>query len=82
VPTGAVPQVRSAPQRLSGGRDIVFFSVGQIAGRTLVLYMKRKGVSFLFAFSGALGSSFGRDSNPIFTLSIRHLHLLGERYGI
>ena len=45
VPTAASPQVRSAPQRLSGVRDIVFFCVGQISGRTLVLYMKRKQVS-------------------------------------
>jgi hypothetical protein len=47
VPTAASPQVRSAPQRLSGMRDIVFFCVGQISGRTLVIYMKRKGVSIM-----------------------------------
>jgi hypothetical protein len=44
VPSAASPQVRAAPQRLSPGKDIVFFTVGQLSGRTLVLYMKRKGV--------------------------------------
>lgn len=33
------------PQRLSGNKDVQFFSVGQLAGRTLVVYMKKKGVS-------------------------------------
>ncbi len=45
VPSAQSPQVRAAPQRLSPGKDIVFFTVGQLSGRTLVLYMKRKGVS-------------------------------------
>ena len=44
VPSVASPQVRAAPQRLSPGKDIVSFTVGQLSGRTLVLYMKRKGV--------------------------------------
>lgn len=45
VPSASSPQVRAAPQRLSPGKDVVFFSVGQLSGRTLVLYMKKKGVS-------------------------------------
>jgi hypothetical protein len=45
VPSNATQQVRAAPQRLSPGKDIAFFTVGQLSGRTLVLYMKRKGVS-------------------------------------
>jgi len=45
VPSSATQQVRAAPQRLSPGKDIAFFTVGQLSGRTLVLYMKRKGVS-------------------------------------
>jgi hypothetical protein len=44
VPTASSPQVRAAPQRLSPGKDIVFFTVGQLSGRTLVLYMKKRGV--------------------------------------
>ena len=34
------------PQRVNGTRDVHFFSVGQQGGRTLVIYMKKKGVSF------------------------------------
>ncbi|BEJ01662.1 hypothetical protein CcaverHIS631_0603440 [Cutaneotrichosporon cavernicola] len=45
VPTASSPQVKAAPHRLSGVRDIVFFAVGQIADRTLVLYAKRKGIT-------------------------------------
>lgn len=47
VPSNATQQVRAAPQRLSPGKDIAFFTVGQLSGRTLVLYMKRKGVSLI-----------------------------------
>ncbi|ORX37372.1 Dbl homology domain-containing protein [Kockovaella imperatae] len=48
VPTASSPQVRAAPQRLSPGKDISFFSVGRLSGRTLVLYMKKKGMDSLF----------------------------------
>lgn len=47
MPSSATQQVRAAPQRLSPGKDIAFFTVGQLSGRTLVLYMKRKGVSLI-----------------------------------
>lgn len=49
VPTApsANPARSAAPQRLSV-REIVFFAVGQISGRTLVLYMKRKGLDSVF----------------------------------
>ena len=41
--------MRAAPQRLSGAsKDTVFFTVGQLSGRTLVLYMKRKGMDSVF----------------------------------
>lgn len=39
VPTAQSPQVRTAPERISG-RDVLFFTVGQISGRTLVLFVK------------------------------------------
>ncbi|GMK54133.1 hypothetical protein CspeluHIS016_0107190 [Cutaneotrichosporon spelunceum] len=49
VPTqGTARAVPQAPQRLSGGRDVFFFSVGQISGRTLVIYAKRKGIQTVF----------------------------------
>ena len=35
------------PQKLSGNKDVHFFSVGNLNGRTLVIYMKKKGVSSL-----------------------------------
>lgn len=32
------------PQKLNGTKDVHFFSVGTLQGRTLVAYMKKKGV--------------------------------------
>ena len=32
------------PQKLSGTKDVHFFSVGTLQGRTLIVYMKKKGV--------------------------------------
>ncbi|CCO29888.1 Rho1 guanine nucleotide exchange factor 1 [Rhizoctonia solani AG-1 IB] len=52
VPTAGTAQMNSAqnrtPQRLSGNKDVQFFSVGQLAGRTLVVYMKKKGMESVF----------------------------------
>ncbi|KAF8892159.1 Dbl-like domain-containing protein [Infundibulicybe gibba] len=36
------------PQRLNGNRDVHFFSVGTLHGRTLVIYMKKRGVDSVF----------------------------------
>ena len=35
------------PQKLNGNKDVQFFTVGTLGGRTLVIYMKKKGVSKL-----------------------------------
>lgn len=32
------------PQKLSGNKDVQFFTVGNLGGRTLVIYMKKKNV--------------------------------------
>lgn len=34
------------PQKLNGTKDVHFFSVGSLGGRTLVIYMKKKGVCY------------------------------------
>ncbi|KAH9951090.1 Dbl-like domain-containing protein [Amylocystis lapponica] len=36
------------PQKLSGNKDVHFFSVGSLNGRTLVIYMKKKGLDSVF----------------------------------
>ena len=38
------------PQKLSGTKDVHFFSVGTLQGRTLIVYMKKKGVRASFKF--------------------------------
>ncbi|ETW78805.1 GDP/GTP exchange-like protein [Heterobasidion irregulare TC 32-1] len=36
------------PQKLNGNKDVHFFSVGSLSGRTLVIYMKKKGLDSVF----------------------------------
>lgn len=36
-----------APQKLSNHKDVQFFSVGTLNGRTLLIYMKKKAVGFI-----------------------------------
>ncbi|KAF8990664.1 Dbl-like domain-containing protein [Cyathus striatus] len=36
------------PQKLNGTKDVHFFSVGQLHGRTLIIYMKKKGLDSIF----------------------------------
>jgi len=38
------------PQKLSGTKDVHFFSVGTLQGRTLIIYMKKKSVRSSFFF--------------------------------
>ena len=39
------PHATRTPQKLNGNKDVQFFSVGTMGGRTLIIYMKRRGVS-------------------------------------
>ncbi|KAG9017026.1 hypothetical protein FRB90_002035, partial [Tulasnella sp. 427] len=36
------------PQKLNGTKDVQFFSVGTLNGRTLIIYMKKKGMDSVF----------------------------------
>ncbi|KAG6881183.1 hypothetical protein C0995_002694, partial [Termitomyces sp. Mi166 len=36
------------PQKLNGNKDVHFFSVGTLHGRTLIIYMKKKGLESIF----------------------------------
>ncbi|ESK85040.1 signal transducer [Moniliophthora roreri MCA 2997] len=49
VPSSPASQHASqTPQKLSGNKDVHFFSVGTLQGRTLVVYMKRKSMDSIF----------------------------------
>lgn len=41
------------PQKLSGSLNVQFFSVGRLEGRTLVIYMSKKGVRVSFYCVGS-----------------------------
>lgn len=40
---------QAIPQRLSSSKDVLFFNTGKIAGRPLLIYMRKKGVESHFA---------------------------------
>ena len=46
TPTQAAHPSQAMPQKISGTKDVHFFSVGVLQGRTLIVYMKKKGVGF------------------------------------
>jgi hypothetical protein len=41
-----------SPQKINGSTDVQFFSVGSLGGRTLVIYMIKKGVGYHPIVSG------------------------------
>lgn len=60
------------PQKLSGTKDVHFFSVGTLQGRTLIVYMKKKGVCASFNYNFDL-------SKPLIRLVGIHLPRTGAR---
>ncbi|CEH18539.1 signal transducer [Ceraceosorus bombacis] len=48
VPSAGSTNAPRPPQKLSGNRDVVFFSVGQLKDRTLLVYMKKKANESVF----------------------------------
>jgi hypothetical protein len=44
VPSAPNMAHQNVPQKLNGNKDVHFFSVGTLHGRTLVVYMKKKNV--------------------------------------
>ncbi|KAF8316676.1 hypothetical protein DL93DRAFT_2166131 [Clavulina sp. PMI_390] len=48
IPPSDLDTPAPKPQQLSKDHDVEFFSVGKIGGRTLVIYMRKKGVDSIF----------------------------------
>ena len=44
--------INQTPQKLNGNKDVQFFAVGQLYGRTLVIWMRKKGVSLVIQLRG------------------------------
>lgn len=42
------PHSSRPPQKLNGNKEVQFFSVGTMGGRTLIIYMKKKGLESVF----------------------------------
>jgi hypothetical protein len=61
-----------APQKLSGAKGVHFFSVGNLGGRTLVIYMKKKGMDSVFCLLEAVVGQINERSRAPASLSARH----------
>ncbi|KAF8460321.1 CNH domain-containing protein [Kalaharituber pfeilii] len=48
IPNGRTDVSKRAPQKLSGARDVGFFTTGKLSDRTIVIYKKREGLSAIF----------------------------------
>ncbi|THU93894.1 Dbl-like domain-containing protein [Dendrothele bispora CBS 962.96] len=85
------------PQKLSGNKDVHFFSVGTLQGRTLVIYMKKKGLDSIFHVvepvidkinerskaPASLGSRFGfRSPKSDWFRNYREFFLPSESYDL
>ena len=46
-PQNPQPFTSQTPQKINGSKEVQFFSVGTLHGRTLVIYMNKKGVCLL-----------------------------------
>ncbi|KAG7094177.1 hypothetical protein E1B28_007786 [Marasmius oreades] len=85
------------PQKLSGNKEVYFFSVGTLQGRTLVIYMKKKSMDSIFCAvepvidkikevtkaSAGLGSRFGfRTPKSDWFRPFREFFLPSESYDL
>ncbi|KAG8896511.1 hypothetical protein FRB99_008857 [Tulasnella sp. 403] len=53
------------PQKLNGTKDVQFFSVGTLNGRTLIIYMKKKGLDSVFrVLEPVIGKITEKAKNP------------------
>ena len=60
--TPHAPQASQVPQKLNGTKDVHFFSVGNLHGRTLVIYMKKKGLDSIFRVLEPVGDKINERS--------------------
>ncbi|KAG6901527.1 hypothetical protein C0995_010826, partial [Termitomyces sp. Mi166 len=56
-------QSTHVPQKLNGNKDVHFFSVGTLHGRTLIIYMKKKGLESIFRALEPVGDKINEQGN-------------------
>jgi hypothetical protein len=59
------------PQKLSGTKDVHFFSVGTLQGRTLIIYMKKKSLNSIFRVLEPVGDKINEGAKAPAGLSSR-----------
>ncbi|RXW24819.1 hypothetical protein EST38_g1034 [Candolleomyces aberdarensis] len=100
VPNPMSPQsfTSQTPQKINGSKEVQFFSVGTLHGRTLVIYMNKKGADSVFhvvepvidkiterpkaSSSGLLPSMLSRRNKSDWFRTYRDFSLTGESYDL
>ncbi|PFH46667.1 hypothetical protein AMATHDRAFT_69289 [Amanita thiersii Skay4041] len=63
VPTSPhTPPASQVPQKLNGSKDVYFFRVGTLHNRTLVIYMKKKGLDSIFRVLEPVGEKISQNA--------------------
>ncbi|KAG5643354.1 hypothetical protein DXG03_001036 [Asterophora parasitica] len=70
-PTNSRANPNLEPQKLNGTKDVHFFSVGQLHGRTLIVYMKKKGLESIFRVLEPVGDKINEKVKAPVGLSSR-----------
>lgn len=97
-PMNPQPFTSQTPQKINGSKEVQFFSVGTLHGRTLVIYMNKKGVDSVFhvvepvidkiterpkaSSSGILPIAFSRRNKSDWFRNYRDFSLPGESYDL
>ena len=89
IPQGQADTKQRQPQKLSGARDVGFFTTGKMNDRTLVFYKKREGLSAIFkvlepVFQKATEkkSRFGRKGTTEFFREYDDFYIPTDCYGL
>lgn len=96
-PLNPQPFTSQTPQKINGSREVQFFSVGTLHGRTLVIYMNKKGTDSVFhvvepvidkiterpkASSGGILPILSRRSKSDWFRNYRDFQLSGDAYDL
>ncbi|KAF8638446.1 hypothetical protein AX17_002203 [Amanita inopinata Kibby_2008] len=65
------PPASQVPQKLNGSKDVHFFRVGTLHNRTLVIYMKKKGLDSIFRVLEPVGEKISQNVRAPIGLSSR-----------
>ncbi|KAF8626558.1 hypothetical protein AX15_004807 [Amanita polypyramis BW_CC] len=72
VPSSSnTPPASQVPQKLNGSKDVHFFRVGILHNRTLIIYMKKKGLDSIFRVLEPVGEKINQNARAPIGLTSR-----------